>query len=58
MDSATDRVICNMKSIRRAKGLSQSRLGELVGVKKRPHSVALTPRRGHAPLRPPDDDVA
>ena len=34
MDSAVDRVICNLKSIRKAKGLSQSQLGELVGVKR------------------------
>jgi putative molybdopterin biosynthesis protein len=34
MDSSEDRVQCNLKAMRRAKGISQSRLAELVGVKR------------------------
>lgn len=34
MESLNDQVICNVKSARKAKGLSQSRLAELVGVKR------------------------
>lgn len=34
MDSTTDRVVCNLKSVRRAKGFSQSELARLAGVKR------------------------
>jgi putative molybdopterin biosynthesis protein len=34
VDSTTDRVVCNLKSVRRAKGFSQSELARLAGVKR------------------------
>ena len=34
MSTPTDRVVCNLKSVRRAKGFSQSDLAQLAGVKR------------------------